>query len=513
MRSWGKIKEWADAAGCGDELAAIEDVIEELKTSKTTNVAVLGEANCGKTSLINKLAGMEARKPTQISMDERPLMVTFGSGETKQEYEAVDVKNSMWEENKVVFYEIPIDMALDEDTGNLKPIAEKMDAAIYILSAITPLTASDAANIGAIADQYPVILYLSRAEKLEDKEYHSVVSYAERELTARFGSIDTRITDSLQPGIADVILKRLQEYSVDELRELHIMNMEQKAVNTIAGRLNRQLKQLDEEERERWEEQKKKEDEYRNQLFEWDQFRVAMMERQQEAARLASKTIGSFQCTAKEKLIQEFREKESGKEREWLRHGLKETLQGEMEAAMHHVIEKTKDKTEEDAAWLISEVKQKLGVRMAVDNMSSNLIICMEDGFDEKEEKPDRQKLAMAAGTGVLAGGAIFGGLALIPACIVAIPASLATFYFVKESIREPENHREELEQMVEKCCQKNFGNLEKNVHQTIRQYYDDLVEKIRRFSERENETADFSDIKEKRERILGVLDELAREW
>ena len=114
----------AEAVGCEDEIKAADDVIRNLSAGNTAGIAVLGEENCGKTALMNKLAGQEVRKTTVLSMNEPPLMVIFGSGEEKPGFETAEVQAGQMAAD-VTIYEIPLSMAVAGTTGNILPMLDE----------------------------------------------------------------------------------------------------------------------------------------------------------------------------------------------------------------------------------------------------------------------------------------------------------------------------------------------------------------------------------------------------
>ena len=151
MKLSEKWKSEAAAGECEAELAVWDAVTDDLQRNGTHNIAVLGETNSGKTTLLNRIAGQEIRRPTLISMEEQPLMLTSCRGRKNPGYEVVEIEPGRWGGADISFFEIPINIAIDYETRELSPVLEEMDAVIYVLSAVTPFTGSDDSNFAALA--------------------------------------------------------------------------------------------------------------------------------------------------------------------------------------------------------------------------------------------------------------------------------------------------------------------------------------------------------------------------
>lgn len=503
-----QIKDYAETVGCRQEISALDRIIDILQNSRTLNIAILGETNCGKTYLMNRLAGREVRKPSMLSADGTPLMVTFQEGEGRPGYEIIvlDAPEPAYE--RLSFFEIPINLAIDYETRELSPMLEEMDAVIYILSAVTPMTASDAANIRAVADRLPMLFYTSKADLLGDGlERETCSEYLRQQLSVLTEGAE--LLDGSWADAAECILKKLNCLSAEELREFHAARLRQKEKDVICLRLNRQIKDLDAE-RKRCESQKAAADaDYRARLLVWSDLRVQLLERESDLMSIADKETKECETVARDALLQQI--KTDSREKEWSVSSLEAAVERELENAAQSILPQIEDRAEADAAWLVSEVNRRLEVRIAAED---GAIIWRQESpalnaSERMVQKPDRGKLIAAAGSGILAGGAILSSMALAPTCMVAIPASIAAFHFLHKDADERQAYHEELERLVTRICEGSFTQLSETLCRNIKHLYEGLLETIQRKAGEEKPDSDLHEIRRRKAELLHMLEEL----
>ena len=499
------------AAGCGTEIETLDRVMENLQAGRTKQVGVLGEISSGKTTLINRMAEKEVRKPSRIAREEPPLMVTFGSGEVKEGYEVIDVKNPRCEEIPVSFFEIPADRAIHPQTLETEPMLEEMDAVIYVLSALTPFTASDAARLGAMVNRFPMVIYVSKAEQLASREeYEETLAYIKRQFSESFDGMACEILDSTQPDAVDAILEGLKDLAVRELREIHRDRLLQREKDIVEAGLRRQLEQLEREKKEREANRVAADASYRKELLEWEELRLEMRERKQEAITLANRQIAVSRGAVKERMT--MRMNAAGDKRVWIREDLKNALQKELKEISHTLEEDLARRARADEAWLTDEVEKRWGITSYPEARREYHRDWRTKGPSGIAEKPDKSKLAAAAGSGLIAGGALFGSMSLIPTCMVATPAVLAMIHLIRKSREEEKEYDEKLEQAVKDCCDRNFTAFTGQMHTVVDCYYENMAEHIRNLSGRQKTAPDPNDLDARKEKIFAMLEELARQ-
>lgn len=483
-----------------EDIKIYEEIISSLESSKLKNIAVLGEMNCGKTSLINKLSGAEARKTTKISLDEMPLMVTFHSDETRDGYEKVDLHNEKCQELGVAFYEIPINQAVEYETGRPTKLLEEMDAVIYVMSAIMPFTSADVANLRSVVDQFPLLIWNSKTDMLDgEQEYQDCSDYIRTEFFNQFKGSFCEFYDGKNENAIQEILERFGEMGLEEIREFHIQQVEQQVKNILAGNLDKMLEDIKAKRQAREAEKGQADQNYRQQILLWNDIRLAMLEKEQETIDYGDKKISNAKISAKKNTILAL--KDAKNKQDWIQNEFKPMLETEIQSVAREVLDDVKDLSDSHVAWLISEVNRKFSKALVIDDMRRPAPH-VEGNVEKFNSAPDYKKAVMAAGSGLVAGGAILSGLSLVPTCIVAIPASLVTLTLIRDSMKDHEEYNERLLRFVEECCDKNFAKLTKKVHDHINYYYEKVVAEIMAVSETGAPEIDFRDISDAEDAI-----------
>ena len=244
--------------------------------------------------------------------------------------------------------------------------------------------------------------------------------------------------------------------------------------------------------------------------MEWDELRLRMLEKKQETIEDTDKITEMSKMAAAKKLIGQLEQAEDKKE--WVNHRLGKILQMELENASQSVMEVIKRRTQSDAVWLIQEANKKLGITIYVEDIESSDIVQITESPHESVETPKKDKLFAAAGSGLIAGGAVLSSMSWISTCMIAAPAVWAMHHFVKRNREEQEQYNRNLVRITQECCDNNFNILIRQNQTIIDRYYEYIVENIRNLSSREKTTMDFSDIEDQRRQLSEMLDKLLQE-
>lgn len=499
-----KIYEAAKMAGCESKVLKANEIIAYLGENKTRNVAILGETNSGKTTLINNLCKKEIRAATKLSMGEKPLKVVFDSAENDDNYEIVKLDSG--DIAGITFNEIPFNTAVDYDSKLPTEILEKIDVIIYVVSAVMPMTASDIENISSLADKFPVIIYISKTDMLDNADDAAEVTEYVNNIAAKTfdnGAIPifTSGDDSLNP-----IMDILKEMELDGIREYHIGRIIAATKQNIVDALNDKLTALKQIRNQREKDAAVTEDEARDEKLAWDKLRLDMLERCQEAIDMLDKKMSMIKISAKQELQEQFKKAQNKKE--WLKADFKKQLTDRLENAVCSIYDEARDITASHSNWFISKVSVDYDTKISVEDLK-----CYYSASDvtvsECDEEPNRQKMYLATGSGIVAVAAVLSSIPILPTCIIAIPASLLTVAFFKGGIDDCEKYNTEVMEFIDKTCENNFSKLTSEIHSTINEFYDKIVESMHCIVLGKAPTVSFADIEQEENAIKQMLNEI----
>lgn len=469
-----KIYEAAKMAGCETKVAKAKEILAYLSENKTRNVAILGETNSGKTTLINKLCGKEVRPATRISSGEKPLKVVFAPADSDDSYEIVSVDNESYAD--LTFSEIPFNMAVDYETKMPTEMLEKMDVVIYVVSAVMPMTASDIENIKNLMARLPIMIYISKTDMLDAQEEASeVVDYIKSIAVSIYENGELPIFSAKDNSTAKII-NILKDMELEGIREFH-GNAVCVAVNqAIVDEFNKRLNDLKEARRRREKEQLAIETEEREEKLAWDNLRLAMLEHCQETIDVVDKKLSTMKISTTQNLKKQFNESSDNKE--WLNSEFKARLTDKLENVALAAFEEARQMTTSHSNWFISKVNTDYNTNITVEDLK-----CYYSTSDikvaEYSEAPNRQKFYFAVGSGLIAGAAIISRIPLITTCIITIPAALLTVNLVKGGMADNEKYNNNVSAFIAKTCEANFARLTKDIHAAINEFYEKIVESM----------------------------------
>ena len=506
MKLSEKFKNAAEITNCQGELRAYDEVVNVLTGSRLKNIAVLGAGNCGKTTLINLLAGQEVRKVTRLPLGEGPLMVTFQSDEEREGFEKVNVKNIGPEREGIAFYEIPLNMAVDCKTGKPTKMLEQMDAVLYVVSLIMPFTVEDVSNLSVLVNRFPVTIWLSMADVLDTEEYQSSAAYVKNGFSSQFRDVFCEFYDSRDENAVGKILENYQKAELEELREFHLLQLEERVKIVLSERLEQIVSDIRLQKKAL--EKKAEADNmyYRAQQMEWSSIRLAMQEKKQDTIDAAKKKISTAKISLKKEALQKLKSANSRKE--WLSKEFPRLTEASFHKTTQSVLEDVGEMSRVHTSWLICEVNRKFEQTLTIEDMRNDLSVSAGE-TGECADTMNYQKAFMAAGTGLIAGSAVLSSLTLLPTCMIAVPATVATVLLMKDSMADYEKYIKNLERFVENCCDKTYENLTKRIKELVDQYYERIISDIIVLSSGQAPSVDFGDLTSREMEALHELKKL----
>jgi len=501
-----RIKKIAEYSGCAEKIREYDELIDELNKSRLKNIAVIGETNCGKTTLINKLAGETVRKISEISMNEPPMMVTFGSDEVKQGFEKHEASNKRLSDANIALYEIPVNDAVEYGTGKITNMLEQMDVVIYIISSITPLTGSDIKNLDALSAGFPVMIFISKSDLIEDEDRKEVNNYIIKKLSDKYEGVIFGFYDSTQKGFEDEIIESLSRIETAELREFHRLRIEQLVKAAILEKLRIMEDEMQKKREARVRKQSENERLNRDRELEWSSIRLTMLEKRNETISLAAKVISKAEAAAEKEAIAAMAA--SGGDRVWIKNEFKPLLENSVNSCSVSVMNEVRDVVDAHTAWLVSEVNHKFNIDLEIQDMDVKEKYISGE-VKEYTDKRSYKKVMLAVGSGVVASGSILSSMPLLPTIAVAVPATLLMLSFAKGSIDEANDYNKKINAYVVGCCSKTFARLKKRTESSISNYYEKLTEEIVEICESGEISTDFSDINRTEAEIKKMIAEL----
>jgi hypothetical protein len=188
----------AEGAGCADEVAAENAALAARQADSRLGVAVIGNPNAGKTTVLNKILGRTVREPSALPDEGLPLRVSFVREEEDDAFACVSVFDPAWAGMNMVFYEYGNEQAFPD--GMTEPVRAflKADAAVYVMSAVVPFSSSDARALSMLSGT-PAMLVLSKLDMLTPEDREQVIAYVSLSLSEMdLGSV------AVTPGDEDV---------------------------------------------------------------------------------------------------------------------------------------------------------------------------------------------------------------------------------------------------------------------------------------------------------------------
>ncbi len=481
-----------------------DDIIETLKTSELKNIAVLGETNSGKTELINKLVGKEVRTATRLSLGEPPLMVTFKSQESKNGYEVVNVDECSDDYSDIALHEIPVNLAIDYDSGACNDMLESMDAVIYVISAITPLTASDVRNLKSLIYNFPLIIYISKTDLLDNEnEYNDCVQYIKEGFRGIFTDAYCEFFDGKNENFAQDIIAVFKDFSLQEVREYHILRIENSAKSYITQKLKSSLDGLSKERENRRKEFEKANIKDRESVLQKETLRVRMLEKEQEVNDYIDKSIITAKIAAKHNINSML--SNTSDKKNWLNSQLKIVLGGILNQTASKISNEVNDIVQLHISWLVSEVNRQYKKKLVFDKADSS-VKYLDGDVPAFNETKNYGKSALAIGSSAVAVGVILSSVTLVPTLLVAIPASVLSLAMFVSSADDKDKYDKKVVAFVDKCVEDNFNKLAQQLHSNIRKYYEKATSDIMSLVTTSGTSISFDDIDKAESELVSLI-------
>ena len=160
--------------------------VARLKSPKT-RLCIIGQPNCGKTTLINTLLSLDL--PVSSISSNKGYVITYGEntqvGTLENDTQYVHIKNEWLNKHSLEIIELNHDVVLDELSQiELCKILSQCDICIYIMNSQAAFNRTDKfilQNLNEVT--LPTRVILSRADLLSDDDYIQVLEFVKNNLS------------------------------------------------------------------------------------------------------------------------------------------------------------------------------------------------------------------------------------------------------------------------------------------------------------------------------------------
>lgn len=170
-----RLKEIAVTLDNGESVFPLIEAAQNSQCGGQTKIAILGNFNAGKTTLLNTIAGQELRKVSAISEeDEQPVRLSFERMDPDPNFKCFDVYDSSWNDEDVIIYDLKFSDVFE--AGELKPVMYDMDIVFYLVSALQVFTAVDMHAIEMLKN-FKIKVILTKLDAVEEDSKEKIIKY------------------------------------------------------------------------------------------------------------------------------------------------------------------------------------------------------------------------------------------------------------------------------------------------------------------------------------------------
>ncbi|MBR2589740.1 MAG: hypothetical protein IKE65_02325 [Clostridia bacterium] len=234
-----KIKDIAQELEQEQALSLIE-AASASQSEDTLKIAVTGNFNAGKTTLINAIAGKELREVSGISVDdELPLRLSFEKMPEQEGFECFDVYDPVWNEEEVIFYDLKFEDIFQ--AGTFKPVMYDMDMVFYLVSALQVFTAEDMYALEQLK-RYKIKIILTKLDAVDEESKDSVIKFVD-DMCNKLG-LDSALV--IEKGNNEEIGKHLRGLlpsfgEIEQMRQQRADGFAREAVSLLKKGVERKL--------------------------------------------------------------------------------------------------------------------------------------------------------------------------------------------------------------------------------------------------------------------------------
>ena len=242
MWEWESLRTAAVEVGCPDLIVSAQQLEEALLRQEKLKIVVTGIRGSGKTTLINRMVGVDVWPAGNMDDQEQPLRVAFEPMAEEEGYNCLMAVNREWNGRDAVLYELREEDILDN--GQMTARMEDKDMVLFLVSALAPFSRTESDLLKALAPLHRQVV-LTNLPMVREGEREKVREYA------------VKINDSL--GLPPLVvleeqdigreirglLPGLEELTV--LRKAHVELLRQHTVKQLAKRVESAIRENQEQ--------------------------------------------------------------------------------------------------------------------------------------------------------------------------------------------------------------------------------------------------------------------------
>lgn len=480
-----------------------EAKINEMLENKQKNVAIMGEANCGKTTVLNQICGFEVKRPSPIVSEAIPVMVASSTGKMIPDYEYYHIDHTKLAAENVSLFEIP--------AGEIGSKAVEMDLILYVISATMPFSATDISNLEKMP-YLPVAIVVNKLDLIESEEdKKETMEYISYIVSRKFNRQVIGILTGTDEPLDDAVISCLGKIDIADSREFRAQYMVYHFKEELLLKLKDGLAAAEDKLKAIKSEQKLAQDSAEQVRLEWESLRIEMMEKQQETQDKMDLLINKSKQELTAAVFQDF--EKSGDKGKWLEKNLESYLSNRLAALKKTSIDCFKAQFELHIAWLVSEANDRIGCDIDPNTFRCEALQNSQPDNVNIGASRNRVGTVFATGAAAIAVAAIISPLSLLPTCLISVPAALVSAYFVNQEIRQEKNQTEKTREMIIQYINNNYQDFTDRMHTALKNSYENIIRYIASLADVQL-PADIHDdqIIAQRSEILRLMDTLTTE-
>ena len=456
-----KLYDIAKVNGQSEAAEKYRALLSSMRGSSLKRYAVLGEPNSGKSTLINAFTGEKSAPVSLLSGKHDKVLVVDCKD---KDYEFVEISSALYLGNDIKAYNNPL---------------WNIDAALYIISALNPLTAGDIQALqSCISKGIPCVLVLNKFQMVDEDDKEFTLKSVKSQLYTTFGSDEITVFDKANSTqCVEKILKELtsSEDSLD-IRE-YAVTIE------FAKELNKCVSANYDKAKDAYESVKKPEGNSELEELYWEEL---AMEIDKHRIRLINETdtaIYNMYNTCNSILRK--RISASQDPSLWWKNQLRREMDIESRKIAQNIERIVEDRTFEDKAWLSKNISDKFGINLKMEDINVSVNV----GRAEPQNLNQRLNIAGAnrkkavggllASATVLAGGIILP-MATIPTIIACGIGSIAVmgtgFWTYVESSNEKEEKMHILKAELDKYVSQCRDTTLESIRGYVKYFYENMI-------------------------------------